>query len=98
MWYLLFGIVVLTLSAVAFTLYRRTVRRYEQKVIEEYEEARRGQQRRHQVADDLAAAPQLTYAAAPEDDPDFQAGCAEALAQLELRRRETRRFERLARR
>ncbi|MBV9852566.1 MAG: hypothetical protein JO250_23115 [Armatimonadetes bacterium] len=98
MWFLLFLVVVLALSALAFRLYHGAVCRYEQRVIEEHEEAQREQRR------------QANYVPTPEQPPagdwelegisaeEYQAGCAEALAQLAQRRKAQRRWERRVRR
>ena len=100
MWFLLFLLAVLLLSALAFSLYHSAICRYEQKVIEEYEETRREQQRRRRLftarKPPCRGQPILEFAAAP--DEEFDAACAETLAQLELRRKALRRSQRFLRR
>ena len=91
MWFLIFVLVVLTLSAAAFWLYRMTVRHYERKVIAEYEAWRQEQQRPHQ-----AAHHETEVMIPAEFVENFVEECDNVLAQLEQRRREWRRAERLA--
>ena len=93
---ILFVVVILALSALVFCLYRSAVCRYDQRVIEEYED-RREQQRRLKSPSHPATETPLVYAAAPEDE-EFYTECADVLAQLEQRRKSVRRAERLARR
>ncbi len=92
-WFVLFGVIVLSLSALAFSLYHRAVCRYDQRVIEEYAETRRRQQR-PQKPD--ATEPNFAFAAVP--DEEFNAECADVLAELEQQRKALRRSQRCAQR
>lgn len=92
---ILFIVLVLAVSGLAFWAYQESLRRHEERVIARYEESQREQERRRKAA--LGMTQETPAAAGRSAEIDgvpvevFEAECADVLAQLAQRRREMRR-------